>query len=423
MTGKRESCAGLEELINRRFASASSREEGRWSVWPSTAEEVSALFRAAGEFDCSVRFSSGPEGGAARGGCDGKPLIRVGLERMTSIRSLDEKSLTVDVQPGIGVRALDIYLGDSGYTTGFLPLPGFDPPLIDFVRRPDWSESSILYGRVDQCFVGAEGVLPGGGVFRIKPAPARAVGPDLLGLLVAGHGSLCAVTSLWVRFWRQPKSRKVVAASFPDEVEALRCALQVAVSGVRLAAGRIYAPAWAEQEGAGQAAAAAAVAVFVLEGEQALVDAWAPGAARAVEQCHGRLLEPQHHLATKFIRIPPGVASQAARTVTASCPWAAAARLHRETAARLGGELLATRASCFFHEGCQLAWTVREGAAADALRAAAEGARRLGGALVGGGGADDAGGKAGTDPADAMRKRLEELKARLDAHGILEAPA
>jgi len=233
-----DNCAEIEKQLFHGFPSATERHEEGWTVHPSSTSDVSRVVSIANRCGCRLHMISSRRPDADR---NVSPVIRLSLDRMTEVVKLDEHAMTAEVQAGIGVRTLEIVLNDHGMTSGTCLLPDTDPALIDFLGDECVSESSILYGRTDQAAIGAEGVLPGGEEFKIQPAPARAVGPDTLGLLVRGHGNLSIVTSVTLRVWRQPKSRRILCAVFEDQdlAGALRCASKTARSSIRLAAGRV----------------------------------------------------------------------------------------------------------------------------------------------------------------------------------------
>ncbi|MFH1436172.1 MAG: FAD-binding protein, partial [Pseudomonadota bacterium] len=288
----------VQKLLNHALPSAFVRHGDTWTVSPSSVDDVAKVVGLADQCGCPVRVAAPreePETDEAS-----SAVIRISMEKMTDVKWVNEESMTAKVQAGLSVRHLEILLNDHGMTSGFVVLPEYDPTLIEFVTDENLSESSVLYGRPDRAFLGVEGVLPSGEAFSTKPTPSRAVGPDLLGMLVSQHGSLSIITSLVLRIWRQPKSRRIVCASFDDVERAVGCASRVAHSGVRLAAGRIYAPEWLEDSGE-EGGRGENIAVFVLEGEQAVIDSFADVIEKIIHEAGGGDLN-KHPLATKFVR-------------------------------------------------------------------------------------------------------------------------
>jgi len=419
MSGSRDTGPEIERQLFHAFPSATTRQEDGWTVMPSSTDDAAKAVAIANLCGCPVLVSD--RGGEERTGLPRSSILRLSLERMTGVLGVTEPAMTAEVQAGIAMRNLEIALNDHGLTTGAVLLPDVDPTLIDFVTNDSFSEASILYGRTDQIYLGAEGVLPSGETFRIKPAPARAAGPDILGLLVAGHGRVSIVTALILRLWRLPKSRRVIPAGFrSDRLEdALTCASTAARVPIRFAAGRIYAPGWPDQGESGDAPCDH-VAVFVLEGEQAVVEATAVHLEGIVRECGGTLLPAQHALATRFVRAPRVAEGEVTASISATAKWPSVLQIHRDVAEKLGGALLASRFSDFFHEGCRVTWTLREGdLGRERLTHVIETLRGLGGCLTSRHPALEGDLPPHLLDEGALRPRMEELKRSMDPGGIL----
>ena len=407
----------IQKRLYHAFPSAVAIQEDGWMVYPSSTQDVAGVMSIANQCGCPVLTSrhtpDEPVSPAS------SPVIRLSMEKMTGVSAISETGMTVEVQAGIAMRNLEIVMNDHGMTSGYVLLPDVDPPVIHFINDETLSESSMLYGRL-QCFVlGAEGVLPSGEVFRIKPAPSRASGPDILSLLLSEHGRLSIVTSLVLRIWRQPKARRIIAAFFGDVENALACAGGIASSGIRLAAGRIYAPGWADPAEP-SAEAGPHMAVFVLEGEPAVVDTLAVHVDKIIRDRGGEPARPQHHLATKFVKLPRADEGEEIELVSASCDWTAAPKIHLEAHSRLEERLVGTRVSDFFHEGCRITWSVREsGMGKDLLVGLADLLRRLGGHLLSRHSLADRGLQPGMVYDGLMQKKLEQLKGKMDPNKVI----
>lgn len=422
MESKSEYRAEIQKLLYHAFPSALDQHYDGWSVYVSSTEDVSGVVSIANRCGCPVALSTAAAEDTTGRHAD-SPVIRISMDRITEVTRINEQAMTAEVQAGVTVRDLEIVLNDHGMTSGFMLLPDLDPVLIEFLTNESLSESSMLYGRVDQAYIGAEGVLPSGEVFRIKPAPARAVGPDLLGLLVSENGKLSIVTSLILRIWKQAKSRRIIAATFEEIEGALRCASMIARSAIRLAGGRIYAPGRPDSS-KNRRTADGNVAVFILEGEQAVVDSRAVHIDEIVQECGGSALPQQHHLATRFIRVPRILSGEESESVIvcAAADWSAALSVLREVSSRLEEQIKATRISDFFHEGCSISWTVREtDIDGEILFRVVEVLQRFGGSLISH--------HPGLDEAlpayfyydGNMRKKIEELKQRIDPSEVFTA--
>ena len=407
----------VQKLLNHALPSAFVRLGNTWTVYPSSVDDVAKVVGLANQCGCPARVAlsrEGPETDEIS-----SAVIRISMEKMTDVKWVNEESMMAKVQAGLSVRHLEILLNDHGMTSGFVVLPRCDPSLIEFVTDENLSESSVLYGRPDRAYLGVEGVLPSGEAFSTKPTPSRAVGPDLLGMLVSQHGSLSIITSLVLRIWRQPKSRRIICASFDDVERAVSCASRVAHSGVRLAAGRIYAPEWLEdsgrEEGPGEN-----IAVFVLEGEQAVIDSFAAVIEKINHEAKGAGLK-KHPLSTKFVRSHGLCTEEECEIVTATADWSVAANIHADVSSKLEKKVVGTRFSNFFHEGCSISWTAGNAdVIKDHLPDIAEILRRYGGTLVSRHRAvgKEMSGQLSRD--HSLEKKLMELKSRLDPGKTIE---
>jgi FAD/FMN-containing dehydrogenase len=413
-----DSDSDTRKLLYHAFPSAVAMQEDGWMVYPSSTREVAGVVSIAVRCGCPVIASPPQEDEPAPAAST--PVIRISMEKMTGVAAVSETGMTAEVQAGIAVRNLEIVLNDHGMTSGFVLLPDVDPTLIRFINDETLSESSMLYGRLDRCVLGAEGVLPGGEVFRIRPAPSRGIGPDILGLLLSEHGRLSIVTSVVLRIWRQPRSRRVIAAFFNEPGGAMACAAEIAGAGIRLAAGRIYAPGWPDPAGPA-GGSGSNVAVFVLEGEQAVVDTLAVHVDKIVQDRGGEPALPQYHLATKFVKLPKLDSGEETELVSATCDWAAAPDILLEASSRFEESLVAARLSDFFPEGCRISWSVKEAAMGkDLLAGLVDVVRRFGGHLVSRHRLIEGGLPPGMVYDSLMQKKIEQLKETMDPNKIIE---
>jgi alkyldihydroxyacetonephosphate synthase len=71
----------------------------------------------------------------------------------------------------------------------------------------------------DHLIAGLDGTLKSGTVIRVRPAPRRAVGPDLIALFLGAHGRYGTVDRAWVRVHRvgiaRPTSTPFIADRNP----------------------------------------------------------------------------------------------------------------------------------------------------------------------------------------------------------------
>jgi alkyldihydroxyacetonephosphate synthase len=393
-----------------------SPESGAWRVSPDNASEVSRVIRLASEAGVPV----GPPGGKG-----GEGAIELDLSGLSDVHSINEQALTVHAGSGIRVRDLEVLLRDHGYTLGFPLLPFLNPKLGGFLCGQGWAEASVLYGKPWRAAIGIEGVLPTGRTFRVKPAPARSVGPDLMELFLGAEGRLGLLTSAHVRFHPLPKARRTVAAVMPGLGDGLACAARIVHDGLRPAFARIYEPGLVP--GNQGMDAVGTVLVIGFEGEPQLVTAFWKIASEIVEELQGRVQAEDFHLACRPVR-SPSLDAEHADHLTATVGWSGAEVLARAVGRFLGEGLASTRISDFLHEGCAVTWTARvdrsrvgDEAVAPAIAGAADRVRSLGGTVTAHHGpfvVAPSSVLAGDPAFDAV---FDRLRATLDPGGILDA--
>lgn len=347
-----------------------------WRVCPDNASEVSRVLRLASELGVAVR----PEGGS------GEDVIQLDLSGLSDVHAINEEALTVHAGAGIRVRDLEVTLRDHGFTLGFPLVPHLNPKLGGFLSGQGWAEASVLYEKPWQSAIGIEGVLPTGRTFRIKPAPRRAVGPDLSQLFLGAEGRLGVLTSAYVRFHRLPKARQTVAAVLDGLGDGLACAARIVHDGLRPAFARIYEPGLVP--GVQGQDAVGTVLVVGFEGEPRLVEIFHGAACEIISGIGGRIQADDFHLACRPLRSQV-LDAEHADHLTATTGWAGAEVLARAVAGLLGGGLATMRLSDFLHEGCAVTWTARIDRSADAggavpavIAEAAERVRSLGGTVT-----------------------------------------
>ena len=112
-----------------------------------------------------------------------------GTEDLASVeRRLGREGLTLDVDEGSGRGTIAQWLSEGA--------PG---------ARDRWLDP------VDQTLAGLEATLEDGPAIRIRPAPRRAVGPDLTALFVGARGRFGRVDRAWLRVHRAGVTRPVAA--------------------------------------------------------------------------------------------------------------------------------------------------------------------------------------------------------------------
>jgi alkyldihydroxyacetonephosphate synthase len=130
-----------------------------------------------GDHDSSVRHAAQDD--------DGGPWV------------LDRESLLARIDGAIDMTQAERRLNDAGLT--------LDARLPPHTTMADWLAQGAPGARdgwldpVDQLLAGLDGTLSGGRKLAIRPAPRRAVGPDLTALFIGAGGRFGRVDRAWMR--------------------------------------------------------------------------------------------------------------------------------------------------------------------------------------------------------------------------------
>lgn len=168
------------------------------------------------------------------------------VARLDAILSIDETSLLVTTQSGIGVATLERALLKRGYTLGF-HLGGFAervsvggilatglPPI-----------GSPLRGTPAEHVVGVGWVLPDGTRVRGKLTPRSATGPDPDALVLGARGALGVITEATLRIYRLSEDRQLLGFGFRSLAEAVQALAALVDRGIAPTSAGVW-PAGAE---------------------------------------------------------------------------------------------------------------------------------------------------------------------------------
>jgi len=152
-------------------------------VRPESISQISRLFRLAN----THRFHIAVPGSQL---VAGRGVVTLDLDALPRIRALDIESQILHVEGGALVSTVECHLRARGLTLGASDV--LDPRQ----SVSDWLASGAPGARahaddpVDQLVCGLDVVLPDGTELTIRPAPRRAVGPDLVPAFVGGRAAL-----------------------------------------------------------------------------------------------------------------------------------------------------------------------------------------------------------------------------------------
>jgi alkyldihydroxyacetonephosphate synthase len=133
---------------------------------------------------------------------------------MTEI-TIDTVSLLVDVSGAHTLDDLETELSASGFT---LALTEVEPhaTVADWLAKGAPGARSAFMDPVDHLVAGLSATLASGRKLVVRPCPRRAVGPDLIALLVGTQGQLGRVDRAWLRIHPRVGRRPTLPAPHVD---------------------------------------------------------------------------------------------------------------------------------------------------------------------------------------------------------------
>ena len=153
------------------------------------------------------------------------------LEHLDEVLALDERSELVHVQAGRTVQALERFLRVRGRTLGLCEPPP-DEPIASWLARGAPGLRSVDDDPVAPRLVGLEAVLPDGRWLRVRPAPRRATGPDVMALFLGTGHRFGVVVTVHLPCPRRGAARRV-AWRFGEAADARRALARARALGVR----------------------------------------------------------------------------------------------------------------------------------------------------------------------------------------------
>lgn len=231
---------------------------------------------------------------AGRSGVCGASLpvhggIALDMCAMTGILSVDDESLTIDVQAGTFGDVLEDRLrADHSLTLGHWPQSIALSTVGGWLACRSAGQFSTRYGKIEDMVRGIDAVLADGTVIRTgSRGPREAAGPDLTQLLVGSEGTLAVITSARLAVRPMPNhsaKRAFGFATFRQGLDACRLLLR---SGATPAVLRLYDERESSrnfQTGTPGTPDASNVLLLFDEGNEQLVDAGIRVAERICRQ-------------------------------------------------------------------------------------------------------------------------------------------
>jgi alkyldihydroxyacetonephosphate synthase len=216
---------GYPDLV--RMRSGSLEQAPDVVVYPDGEQQVRAVLDAC----ASQQIAVVPFGGGTSvvGGLepvrDGKVgVVSLDLARMAAAGSVDRRSHTAVLGPGLKGPQLEAGLAKQGFTLGHFPQSFEYSTVGGWVATRSAGQASTGYGKIEQMVVGLRCVTPAGEI-ALPALPASAAGPQLRELMVGSEGIFGVISEATLRVRPKPRSRRYegwVFKSFPEGAEALR---------------------------------------------------------------------------------------------------------------------------------------------------------------------------------------------------------
>ncbi len=160
---------------------------------------------------------------------------------MNKIIEIDPVNMVATVQCGTPLAELEKKVNELGLTTGHSPQSQPMAHLGGLVATRSIGQFSTYYGGIEDMVCGLEGVLPNGEVFRIRPVPRRAAGPDLRHFVIGAEGTIAFMSEVTVKLfpyypndmWRNG----YIVKTFPEGLAIVR---EIMAKGYKPSVVRLY---------------------------------------------------------------------------------------------------------------------------------------------------------------------------------------
>lgn len=190
---------------------------------PASAEELGAALAAAASSGLSVL----PVGLRTRGPCGASPKrvdLTLSTRALTAVVAHDPADLTITVEAGLSLAALDSQLAAHGQWLPHQPYRG-DGTVGGLLACGDEGALALQHGRARDDLVGVRVALADGTLARGRGRVVKNVaGFDLPRLLCGSHGTLGVIVEASFKLWPRPVASTTLATGFGSWKDAWRAA-------------------------------------------------------------------------------------------------------------------------------------------------------------------------------------------------------
>ena len=201
------------------------------AVFPKSTAEVAAIVKLCNEL--SVPFVPRGAGTSLAGG--GLPVgggVMIVLTRMREIVETNLRDRYAVVEPGVVNSHLNKRLAGTGFHYAPDPSSQGACTIGGNVSTNAGGPHTLKYGVTVNHVLGVELVTADGDVVQIGGPVGEAVGPDLVGTIVGGEGTLGIVTKIWVRLTRNPQGVRTMLGVFDSVDDATQAISAIIGAGI-----------------------------------------------------------------------------------------------------------------------------------------------------------------------------------------------
>jgi glycolate oxidase len=201
-------------------------------VKPSSAEEISEIFKLANEYKIPLT----PRGGGT--GLSGGALtvhggICLSMSRFNKIIEIDEKNFQAVVEPGVITQVFQEEVEKRGLFYPPDPASRGSCQLGGNIAECSGGPRAVKYGVTKDYVLGLQAVLPTGEIINTGGRVLKNVtGYNLTQLIIGSEGTLAVVTKITFKLLPLPKFKKVILAAFSSLEDATDAVARIFQKGI-----------------------------------------------------------------------------------------------------------------------------------------------------------------------------------------------